>query len=166
MIESRAMDNELLRLFLPVGAGVALGLFVALRGFLRVRAAAPNVFALLLAGLAGATPVTKLFYAAFLAFVAAQPGGEGVPRFAKADVFFVAGNVMGLMAFAQGFVAAARMPKLFSRDATEVRNAFLRGILGPSVRLGVNVTMMLLGCLETPALFAMVFGLTAIGLRN
>ena len=161
------MDNELLRLFLPVGAGVLLGLFVAVRGFLRARAAAPNVYAQLIGGLACATPVSKLFYAAFLAFVAAKPGGEGVPRFAKADVFFFAGNVMGLMAFAQGFVAAARMPKLFSRDATEVRNAFLRGILGPSVRLGtVNVTMMLLGCLETPAIFAMVFGLTAIGLRN
>ena len=168
MIESRAMDNELLRLFLPVGTGVALGLFVAFRGFIRARTAEPDapVFAQLIAGLACAEPVTKLIYAAILALVAAQPGGEGVPRVAKADVFFVAGNVMGLVAFAQGFVAAARMPKLFSRDATEVRNAFLRGILGPSVRLGVNVTMMLLGCLETPALFAMVFGLTAIGLRN
>ena len=163
------MDNELLRLFLPVGAGVLLGLFVAVRGFLRARAAAPDapVFAQLIAGLACAEPVTKLIYAAILALVAAQPGGEGVPRFAKADVFFVAGNVMGLVAFAQGFVAAARMPKLFSRDATEVRNAFLRGILGPSVRLGtVNVTMMLLGCLETPAIFAMVFGLIALGLRS
>ena len=163
------MDNELLRLFLPVGAGVALGLFVAIRGFLRARAAAPDasVFAQLIAGLSCAEPVTKLIYAAILALVAAQPGGEGVPRFAKADVFFVAGNVMGLMAFAQGFVAAAWMPTLFSRDATEVRNAFLRGILGPSVRLGtVNVTMMLLGCLESPAIFAMVFGLIALGLRS
>ena len=163
------MDNELLRLFLPVGAGVLLGLFVAFRDFLRARAAAPDapVFAQLIGGLACATPLSKLFYAAFLAFVAAKPGGEGVPRFAKADVFFIAGNVMGLVAFAQGFVAAARMPKLLSWDSTEVQNAFLRGILGPSVRLGtVNVTMMLLGCLESPAIFAMVFGLTAIGLRN
>ena len=169
MIESRAMDNELLRLFLPVGTGVALGLFVAVRGFLRARAAAPDapVFAQLIAGLACAEPITKLIYAAILALVAAQPGGEGVPRFAKADVFFVAGNVMGLVAFAQGFVAAAQMPKLLSQDSTEVQNAFLRAFLAPSGRIGAfNVTMALLGCLETPAIFAMVFGLIALGLRS
>lgn len=163
------MDNELLRLLVPVLAGVALSLFVAFRGFIRARAAAPDApgFAQLLAGLACSTPVTKLFYAAILAFVAAQPGGEGVPRFAKADVFLVAGNVMGLVAFAQGFVAAARMPKLLSRDATEVQNAFLRAFLAPSGRIGAfNVAMMLLGCLETPAIFAMVFGLIALTITN
>ncbi|MBQ6104219.1 MAG: hypothetical protein IJL06_11180 [Kiritimatiellae bacterium] len=163
------MDNDLIRLFLPVAAGVVLGLFVAFRGFLRARAAAPNapVFAKILAGLACATPVTKLFYAAILAFVAAQPGSEGVPRFAKADVFLVAGNVMGLMAFAQGFVAAARMPKMFAAPPEETKAEFARGFLGPSGRLGtVNVTMMLLGCLETPAIFAMIGGMIALGLRN
>ena len=163
------MDNELLRLFLPVGAGVLLGLFVAFRGFLRARAAAPDApgFAQLIAGLACAAPVTKLFYAVILAFVAAQPGGEGVPRFAKADVFFVAGNVMGLVAFAQGFVAAARMPKLLSQDATEVKNAFLRAFLAPSGRIGAfNVTMALLGCLETPAIFAMIGGMIALTITN
>jgi hypothetical protein len=163
------MNTELLRLFLPVGAGVLLGLVAAFRGFLRAGREAPDSpgFVRLLAGLAAASSVTKLFYAAILAFVAATPGVEGVPRFAKADVFFVAGNVMGLVAFAQGFVAAAQMPKLLSQDSTEVQNAFLRAFLAPSGRIGAfNVTMALLGCLETPAIFAMVFGLTAIGLRN
>ena len=163
------MDPILLRLFVPVLAGVLLGLVFAFRGFLRALPAAPDGPGVvrLLAGLVGASPVTKLFYAAILAFVAAQPGVEGVPRFAKADVFFVAGNVMGLVAFAQGFVAAAQMPKLLSQDSTEVQNAFLRAFLAPSGRIGAfNVTMALLGCLETPAIFAMVFGLIALGLRN
>ena len=77
----------------------------------------------------------------------------------------IPGGLVRLREGESAALAAARMPKLFSRDATEVRNAFLRGILGPSVRLGVNVTMMLLGCLETPALFAMVGGMIALGLR-
>ena len=91
------MNPILLRLFVPVLAGVLLGLVFAFRGFLRALPAAPNCPGVvrLLAGLVGASPVTKLFYAAILAFVAATPGVEGVPRFAKADVFFVAGNVMG-----------------------------------------------------------------------
>ena len=163
------MNPILLRLFVPVLAGVLLGLVFAFRGFLRALPAAPDCpdIVRLLAGLVGASPVTKLIYAAILALVAAQPGGEGVPRFAKADVFFVAGNVMGLVAFAQGFVAAAQMPKLLSQDSTEVQNAFLRAFLAPSGRIGAfNVTMALLGCLETPAIFAMVFGLIALGLRS
>ena len=150
------MDNELLRLFLPVGTGVALGLFVAFRGFIRARTAEPDapVFAQLIAGLACAEPVTKLIYAAILAFVAAQPGGEGVPRFAKADVFFVAGNVMGLMALAQGFVAAARMPKMLA-------------FRGPSGKpLAIPVTLMIQGFFETPAIFAMIGGIIALQMTN
>ena len=150
------MKSELVRLFLPVLAGVLLGLVFAFRGFLRARPAAPDCPGIvrLLSGLVGASPVTKLFYAAILAFVAATPGVEGVPRFAKADVFFVAGNVMGLMALAQGLVAAARMPKMLA-------------FRGPSGKPGaIPVTMMLLGCLETPAIFAMVFGMIALQMTN
>ena len=150
------MKSELIRLFLPVGAGVLLGLVFAFRGFLRAWRGAPDSPGVvrLLAGLVGASPVTKLFYAAILAFVAATPGVEGVPRFAKADVFFVAGNVMGLMALAQGLVAAARMPKMLA-------------FRGPSGKPGaIPVTMMLLGCLETPAIFAMVFGMIALQMTN
>ena len=150
------MDPILLRLFVPVLVGVLLGLVFAFRGFLRALPAAPDSPGVvrLLAGLVGASPVTKLFYAAILAFVAATPGVEGVPRFAKADVFFVAGNVMGLMALAQGLVAAARMPKLLA-------------FRGPSGKPGaIPVTMMLLGCLETPAIFAMVFGMIALQMAN
>ena len=150
------MDPILLRLFVPVLAGVLLGLVFAFRGFLRALPAAPDCpdIVRLLSGLVGASPVTKLFYAAILAFVAATPGVEGVPRFAKADVFFVAGNVMGLMALAQGLVAAARMPKMLA-------------FRGPSGKPGaIPVTMMLLGCLETPAIFAMVFGMIALQMTN
>ena len=150
------MDPILLRLFVPVLVGVLLGLVFAFRGFLRALPAAPNCpdIVRLLTGLVGASPVTKLFYAAILAFVAATPGVEGVPRFAKADVFFVAGNVMGLMAFAQGFVAAARMPKMLA-------------FRGPSGKPGaIPVTLMILGFFETPAIFAMVFGMIALQMTN
>ena len=108
----------------------------------------------LLSGLVGASPVTKLFYAAILAFVAATPGVEGVPRFAKADVFFVAGNVMGLMALAQGLVAAARMPKMLA-------------FRGPSGKPGaIPVTLMIQGFFETPAIFAMIGGIIALQMTN
>ena len=147
------MKPELLRLFLPVGAGVLLGLFFAFRGFFRARAGAPG-FVQLLAGLTGASPVTKLFYAALLAVVAATPGVESVPRFAKADVFFVAGNVMGLMALAQGSVAAARMPKMLA-------------FRGPSGKPGaIPVTLMIQGFFETPAIFAMIGGIIALQMTN
>ena len=150
------MNPILLRLFLPVLAGVLLGLVFAFRGFLRARPAASDCPGIvrLLSGLVGTCPVTKLLYAAILAFVAAQPGVEGVPRFAKADVFFVAGNVMGLMAFAQGFVAAARMPKMLA-------------FRGPSGKPGaIPVTLMIQGFFETPAIFAMVFGMIALQMTN
>lgn len=150
------MKPELIRLFLPVGAGVLLGLFFAFRGFFRSRAGAPDApgFVQLLAGLTGASPVTKLFYAAILAVVAATPGVESVPRFAKADVFFVAGNVMGLMALAQGFVAAARMPKMLA-------------FRGPSGKPGaIPVTLMIQGFFETPAIFAMIGGIIALQMTN
>ena len=150
------MNPILLRLFVPVLVGVLLGLVFAFRGFLRALPAAPNCpdIVRLLTGLVGASPVTKLFYTAILAFVAAQPGVEGVPRFAKADVFFVAGNVMGLMALAQGFVAAARMPKMLA-------------FRGPSGKPGaIPVTLMIQGFFETPAIFAMVFGMIALQMTN
>ena len=150
------MDPILLRLFVPVLAGVLLGLVFAFSGFLRALPAAPNCPGVvrLLAGLVGASPVTKLFYAAILAFIAATPGVEGVPRFAKADVFFVAGNAMGLMAFAQGLVAAARMPKMLA-------------FRGPSGKpLAIPVTLMIQGFFETPAIFAMVFGMIALQMTN
>ena len=150
------MDPILLRLFVPVLAGVLLGLVFAFRGLLRALPAAPNCPGVvrLLAGLVGASPVTKLFYAAILAFVAATPGVEGVPRFAKADVFFVAGNVMGLMALAQGFVAAARMPKMLT-------------FRGPSGKpLAIPVTLMIQGFFETPAIFAMIGGIIALQMTN
>ena len=148
------MKPELLRLFLPVGAGVLLGLFFAFRGFFRARAGAPG-FVQLLAGLTGASPVTKLFYAAILAVVAARPTtGPGVPIFQPADVFFVAGNVMGLMAFAQGLVAAARMPKMLA-------------FRGPSGKPGaIPVTLMIQGFFETPAIFAMIGGIIALQMTN
>lgn len=150
------MKSEFVRIFLPVGAGVLLGLVVAFRGFLRAWREAPDSPGVvrLLAGLVGASPVTKLFYAAILAFVAATPGVEGVPRFAKADVFFVAGNVMGLMALAQGSVAAARMPKMLA-------------FRGPSGKPGaIPVTLMIQGFFETPAIFAMVGGMIALQMTN
>ena len=51
------MNTELIRLFLPVGAGVVLGLFAAFRGFLRARNGAPDRpgFVLLVSGLVGAS---------------------------------------------------------------------------------------------------------------
>ena len=150
------MNPILLRLFVPVLAGVLLGLVFAFRGFFRSRAGAPDAPGVvrLLTGLVGASPVTKLFYAAILAFVAATPGVESVPRFAKADVFFVAGNVMGLMALAQGFVAAARMPKMLA-------------FRGPSGKPGaIPVTMIIQGFLETPAIFAMIGGIIALQMTN
>lgn len=52
------MNDTLLRLFLPVAAGILLGLFASVRGFLRARAAAPGRpgFVRLLAGLSGGVP--------------------------------------------------------------------------------------------------------------
>lgn len=150
------MNPILLRLFVPVLVGVLLGLVFAFRGFLRAWRGAPDSPGIvrLLSGLVGASPVTKLFYAEILAFVAAQPGVEGVPRFAKADVFFVAGNVMGLMALAQGFVAAARMPKMLA-------------FRGPSGNpLAIPVTLMIQGFFETPAIFAMIGGIIALQMTN
>lgn len=157
------MKPELLRLFLPVGAGVLLGLFFAFRGFFRARAGAPG-FVQLLAGLTGASPVTKLFYAAILAVVAARPTtGPGVPIFQPAAVFFVAGNVMGLMAFAQGLVAAARMPKMLASPTAETSFTFL----GPGGKGGaIPVTMMIQGFFETPAIFAMIGGIIALQMTN
>ena len=93
------MNTELLRLFLPVGAGVLLGLFAAFRGFLRARNGAPERpgFVLLVSGLVGASPLTKLAYAAILAFVAAQPPpGPGVPVFRKAAIFAMIGGMIAL----------------------------------------------------------------------
>ena len=160
------MKPELLRLFLPVGAGVLLGLFFAFRGFFRARAGVPG-FVQLLAGLTGASPVTKLFYAAILAFVAAAPASNaGEPVFQPATVFFVAGNVMGLMAFAQGLVAAARMPKMLAVPE-EIRRDFANSFLGPSGKPGaIPVTMMIQGFLETPAIFAMIGGIIALQMTN
>lgn len=159
------MKPELIRLFLPVGAGVLLGLFFAFRGFFRARAGAgaPG-FVQLLAGLAAASPVTKLFYAAILAVVAARPTtGPGVPIFKPETVFFVAGNVMGLMAFAQGLVAAARMPKMLASPTAETSFTFL----GPGGKGGViPVTMIIQGFLETPAIFAMIGGMIALQMTN
>ena len=160
------MKPELIRLFLPVGAGVLLGLFFAFRGFFRSRAGAPDApgFVQLLAGLTGASPVTKLFYAAILAVVAARPTtGPGVPIFHPATVFFVAGNVMGLMAFAQGLVAAARMPKMLASPTAETSFTFL----GPGGKGGaIPVTMIIQGFLETPAIFAMIGGIVALQMTN
>ena len=151
------MNPELVRLFLPAVAGVLLGLFFAFRGFFRARAGAPDApgFVRLLAGLAGAAPATKLLYAAILAFASARPTtGPGVPIFHPESVFFVAGNVMGLMAFAQGLVAAARMPKMLA-------------FRGPSGKPGaIPVTLMIQGFFETPAIFAMVFGMIALQMTN
>lgn len=150
------MNPILLRLFVPVLAGVLLGLVFAFRGFLRALPAAPDSPGVvrLLTGLVGASPVTKLFYAAILAFVAATPGVEGVPRFAKADVFFVAGNVMGLMALAQGSIVAARMPKMLA-------------FRGPSGKPGaIPVTLMIQGFFETPSIFAMIGGIIALQMTN
>ena len=157
------MKPELLRLFLPVGAGVLLGLFFAFRGFFRARAGVPG-FVQLLAGLTGASPVTKLFYAAILAFVAAAPASNaGEPVFQPATVFFVAGNVMGLMAFAQGLVAAARMPKMLASPTAETSFTFL----GPGGKGGaIPVTMIIQGFLETPAIFAMIGGFVALQMTN
>ena len=159
------MNPELLRLFLPVGAGVLLGLVAAFRGFLRAWREAPDSpgFVRLLAGLAAASPITKLFYAAILAFVATAPvpnAGESV--FQRAGVFLVAGNVMGLMAFAQGIVAAARMPKMIAAPPAGT-NRFL----GPTGRPGtIPVTLMIQGFFETPALFAMIGGMIALQMTN
>ena len=151
------MNPILLRLFVPVLAGVLLGLFFAFRGFFRSRAGAPDApgFVQLLAGLTGASPVTKLFYAAILAVVAARPTtGPGVPIFHPATVFFVAGNVMGLMAFAQGLVAAARMPAMLA-------------FRGPSGKpLAIPGTLIIQGFFETPAIFAMIGGIIALQMTN
>lgn len=159
------MNPELIRLFLPVGVGVLLGLFAAFNGFLRAWREAPDSpgFVRLLAGLAAASPVTKLFYAAILAFVAAAPEPDvGGPVFQRAGVFLVAGNVMGLMAFAQGLVAAARMPKMLAA-LPEGTNRFL----GPSGKPGaIPVTLMIQGFFETPALFAMIGGIIAMQMTN
>jgi hypothetical protein len=157
------MKPELIYLFLPVGAGVLLGLFFAFRGFFRARAGAPG-FVQLLAGLVAASPVTKLFYAAILAVVAARPTtGPGVPIFHPATVFFVAGNVMGLMALAQGLVAAARMPKMLASTTVETSFAFL----GPGGKgVAIPVTMIIQGFFETPAILAMIGGMIALQMTN
>ena len=160
------MKSELLRLFLPVGAGVLLGLFFAFRGFFRARAGAPDApgFVQLLAGLTGVGPVTKVFYAAILAFASARPTtGPGVPIFQPESVFFVAGNVMGLMALAQGLVAAARMPKMLASTTVETSFAFL----GPGGKGGaIPVTMIIQGFFETPAILAMIGGMIALQMTN
>ena len=131
-----------------------------------LRAGAPDApgFVQLLAGLTGASPVTKLFYAAILVFASARPTtGPGVPIFQPATVFFVAGNVMGLMAFAQGLVAAARMPKMLASPTVETSFTFL----GPGGKGGaIPVTMIIQGFLETPAIFAMIGGIIALQMTN
>ena len=108
------MDTPLLRLFVPVLAGVLLGLVSAARGFLRAKGDAPEgagPLGLVPCAILVLVPTTKLFFAAILAFAVNAPD---TPRFDPATVYFMAGNVMGLMAFAQGIVAAARMPKMLA----------------------------------------------------
>ena len=59
------------------------------------------------------------------------------------------------------------MPKMLAVSAGGARRDVANGFPGPSSNPGaILVTMMLLGCLETPANFAMVFGMIALGLRN
>ncbi len=146
------MNPELVRLLLPAVAGVLLGLFFAFRGFFRARAGAPDApgFVRLLAGLAGAAPVTKLLYAAILAFASTPPAtGRGVPVFQPENVFFVAGGVLGLMALAQGLVAFARMPKMLGDKG-----------------VAILVTLIVQAVFEAPATFAMVGGLIALQMTN
>ena len=61
---------------------------------------------------------------------------------------------MGLMALAQGSVAAARMPKMLA-------------FRGPSGKPGaIPVTLMIQGFFETPAIFAMIGGIIALQMTN
>jgi len=151
------MKSDLIRLLLPVGVGVFLGLAAAIRGFLRARRATPDASSIPGAILCS-TPVTKLFFAAILAFGARAPDA---PRFDPDTIFFVAGNVMGLVAFAQGLFAAVQMQKMFraglvtpvsARPATHAPSTpFTRAVF-------------VLGILETPAALAFMGAFVALGL--
>ncbi len=164
------MNNDLLRLFLPTGVGIVLGFLIAFRGFLRACSGSPDCpgFSRLVAGLVCTAPFSKVVYALIFAFHAMRPTvGEGVPVFPKEGVLLVAGIIMGLIALAQGFVASARMPKLFATPPEETKEALSRGSLGPSGKSNpFVVTMMIHGFLETPALFAMVFGMMALQMTH
>jgi len=130
------MDPILLRLFVPVLAGVLLGLVFAARGFLRAKRDAPDgagPLGLVPCAILVLVPTTKLFFAAILAFAVKAPDA---PRFDPATVYFVAGNVMGLVAFAQGLVAAAKPPfapgpRCWPASSPTARSRCARGIPSP-----------------------------------
>ena len=180
------MNPILLRLFLPVLAGILLGLFFAFRAFLRARADAeavldsysPKIFeperpSAVGPALAALTPITKAVYAAVLALATAGALAADAPA-ARADpalVYLVCGNAMGLVAVAQGLVAAARMKAMFgpqSARAADAEGALLElssmltalPVSGSAKRQpAFLVTWMIQGVLETPAIFALVGGL-------
>lgn len=159
------MDTIFLRLFVPVLAGVVLGLVFAARGFLRAKGDAPEgvgPLGLVPCAILVLVPTTKLFFAAILAFAVKAPDA---PRFDPATVYFVAGNVMGLVAFAQGLVAAARMPAVLSAAANAPRDALPPRRRGSSPATPFSTAVLLLAILETPASFALAGAIVALGLR-
>jgi hypothetical protein len=159
------MDTPLLRLFVPVFAGVLLGLVSAARGFLRAKGDAPEgagPLGLVPCAVLVLVPTTKLFFAAILAFAVKAPDA---PRFDPATVYFVAGNVMGLVAFAQGLVAAARMPAVLSAAANAPRDALPPRRRGSAPATPFSTAVLLLAVLEAPASFALAGAIVALGLR-
>lgn len=145
------------RLFLPVLLGVLLGLAASIRGLLRARREAPDaapISGLILCS----TPVTKLFFAVILAFGVDTPDA---PRFDPDTIFFVVGNVMGLVAFAQGLFAAAQMPKIF-RAGSSAPVSVRPGTHAPSTPF--TRAVFVLGILETPAVLAFMGAFVALGL--
>ncbi len=145
------------RLFLPVILGVFLGLAAFIRGFLRTRCSATDA-----SSISGVilcfTPVTKLFFAAILAFGAQTPDA---PRFDPDTIHFVAGNILGLVAFAQGLFAAAQMPKIF-RAGSSAPVSIRPGTHAPSTPF--TRAVFVLGILETPAVLAFMGAFVALGL--
>jgi hypothetical protein len=180
------MNPILLRLFLPVLAGVLLGIFFALRAFLRARADAeaipdsysPKIFeperpSAIGPAITTLAPITKVLYAAVLAFATAGALAADAPatRANPALVYFVCGSAMGLVAVVQGLVAAARMKTMFgpqSARAADAAGALLE-ISSSLTALPVSdsakrqpaflFTWIIQGVFETPAIVALIGGL-------
>ena len=181
------MNPILIRLFLPVLAGVLLGIFLAFRAFLRARADAeaipdsysPKVFeperpSAIGPALTALAPITKALYAAVLALATAGALSADAPatRANPALVYLVCGNAMGLVAVAQGLVAAARMKTMFGPQSARAADAAgaLIELSSLLTALPVSdsakrqpaflVTLMIQSVFETPAMFALIGGLT------
>lgn len=145
------------RVFLPVLLGVFLGIATSVRGFVRAKRNTPDA-SLVSGTILCSAPVTKLFFAAILAFGAQTPDA---PRFDPDTIHFVAGNIFGLVAFAQGLFAAAQMPKMFRAGSAPPVSVRLKAH-APSTPF--TRAVFVLGILETPAVLAFMGAFVALGL--